>query len=371
MSDDSRNDLIVSFNDVVIFPPSTVDDEVSYSDSFSIARIASNGIYKCANNLAINVYSEEEQRFGLKANIRISVSNAVASDTFIFTARGIGITRNDSFNNKILWGSLYDKGFSESMHLVSGNKSSIFTPGAGIYKALVSDKYLSVSSANLSNSFLISAGNERQAPGIIGNGGEDGSYDNGLAVAGDANKGIIMHTHSSGGFGMVQNAAPRICLLPGEVTHPSTSLSGIGGKIELWSDGQINNNATKLAVSTANQKRTFDVPNGKAVTYKITPDEGYLLEELKADVGEGLAVVEPTRTIYKGDGVTIDHYEFDFSADLTVPLEIQASWRALNNAAVNNPQTGDELVAAAVILFLLSTSGVVAISRSGRRSGNR
>ena len=113
------------------------------------------------------------------------------------------------------------------------------------------------------------------------------------------------------------------------------------------------------------------MPNGKAVTYKITPDEGYLLEELKADVGEGLAVVEPTRTIYKGDGVTIDHYEFDFSADLTVPLEIQASWRALNNAAVNNPQTGDELVAAAVILFLLSTSGVVAISRSGRRSGNR
>ena len=363
LSDDSRSDLILTLNDINIFPES-----YDVTDSFYLVRIVPKGGSTCAGMPAMLVYSASGQRFGLKTDMKVRVADAATNDTFLFTAYDISVSRDRGFNERI-GGTGHPYGFSESMSVASGGMSPLFTPSADTYKSEVTDVYY-VFGPNVYDSWAA----KREGAGVVGVSGGTNSYNSGFAIAGDASSGIVIHTRTSASFNTGRNQGLIMCLLPGGITHASTSSSGVGGKIELWADGKVDSDVDKLDGGTAEQKRTYDIPYGKAVTYKITPDDGYELTELKAGIDGALAVVEPTRTVYKDDDVTIDHYEFDFAGTNTGHQEIQASWRSINGSdagdVADNPQTNDNLISAAAIVFFLSSFVVIIISRFGRRAGN-
>lgn len=176
-----------------------------------------------------------------------------------------------------------------------------------------------------------------------------------------------MHTRTSASYGG-SNTGLMMCLLPGKITHTNTSSSGDGGKVELWTDGIVDSNdADQLDGGSASVKRTYDVPNGKTVTYKLTPNDGYDMDVLKAGAPDNLLAVAPTRTIYKDDGETIDHYEYEFDGDDYANKEISVTWKRTSalpdektDEVQSNPQTLDQISVFAVSICCIMAFAIVA-----------
>lgn len=72
-------------------------------------------------------------------------------------------------------------------------------------------------------------------------------------------------------------------IFPTNAPKELTSSLGEGGIIELWIDGQTHDKDSKirkLAGGTITAPYTYAVPYGKEVTYRMTPEEDYILDKL-------------------------------------------------------------------------------------------
>lgn len=115
-------------------------------------------------------------------------------------------------------------------------------------------------------------------------------------------------------------ASTDFYLLPDKITHYIVSSSGAGGWIEVWDSGVIDS-GTLLQQTTDDVQRYFDAPNGKDVTYKMTPKPGYIIDKLYLDGAEVQA------TAVKDAGGRILYYTYTVPGTMPDNTTIHVTWQ--------------------------------------------
>ncbi|MBQ9624699.1 MAG: hypothetical protein IJR47_01195, partial [Clostridia bacterium] len=266
----------------------------SYEDSFTILTLSSS-----KPGITVNPLSKERIHFGLRLKITCRVvGDNLDGETFLFAADEINNARAGIFFESIV-SAADNNNFSEAIQLNSGvdGESDIYLPN----------------NSTLNTNPADTTGKNGYDVKFIATGSND---NNNIAAAAKAS-GIAVRAWSSAGT----NPVPinLYVLDPGNFTNEHISSSGAGGKIELWTDGQTHDTDTqenafkKLDGGTLAKPHTYAVPKGKEVTYRMTPNEGYIIDKLHVNGNE----VNATNTIYKTNSAEIAYYEYHFD-DSTV-----------------------------------------------------
>lgn len=110
--------------------------------------------------------------------------------------------------------------------------------------------------------------------------------------------------------------------------HNITIKSGPNGKYAIWKDGIIDGDSNKLLYEGTDE-RTYDVPNGKEVTIKFTPEPGYLLRSLTVNGGLANAVARDEN----GNVTTAAnaaYYTYTSPANQTDNMTVYVEWNQPN-----------------------------------------
>ena len=269
MRDDKTKDLKVTFDNVKVFTKSGMD---AYTDSFRIVSLSNNN---GTPGIDISPASLAKNHFGLQAKVTCQVVGAAADDTLLLVAAEINNTRSGVNFSKIK-GAEDNFDYTESMQFLSGidSESDIYLMGTENYSI----------DTDPSATTDVSGYNVR----FVGNGKITTNHTNSSLATVVSASGASANVWSSAGN---NPDAPihMFCISPFNAPRQFTSSSGEGGKIELWTDGQTHNSgveARKLAGGTIIKPHTYAVPYGKEVTYRMTPDEGYILDKLYVNESE-------------------------------------------------------------------------------------
>ena len=93
---------------------------------------------------------------------------------------------------------------------------------------------------------------------------------------------------------------------------------GMKGTFNLNSSNLCDTDGGRYVNGQVDQKRTYDVPYGKDVTYKMTPESGYIIHELYID-GQRINKNSPEyakfTTVYDASGA-VEYYTYKFDGDM-------------------------------------------------------
>lgn len=327
----TKKDLLLEFNNVHIAP--RIDTDVSETHDIRLA--SPNGKVDGNNNNFIFISTRiltdgNTSRAGLRAPIDIKVDGGLADDTYIFSAFGFNLCNYNSSTgisnnrNRILYWDT-NRDWAEQLGIISGinKESNVYVPNN-----LISGTVIETFTGNPDTHVIYATA----ASDITAN--TDKNYLSGEVTVANSNE---LKTIAKGYYPYGNNG-PNTYLFPDGITHNFTSSSGYFGKIELntegyWnSDGSLPVNAVskqpatllyggrlvtdgKIGVILSDHKRTYDVPYGKDVTYKMTPEDNYIIDQLYIDGAKIDKTDTNFKTVYKSDGYTVDYYTYTFKGD--------------------------------------------------------
>ncbi|MBR3164520.1 Cna B-type domain-containing protein [Candidatus Saccharibacteria bacterium] len=317
-------DLVVALSDVKIYPRADVSKE-TYDDTIAIAARIVNGLPTItAKTITKNKF---DYRYGITYNIGVYVSRRgsrvpVADGSFVFTANEInkqaGTNLGTSWENNVQ-GVAHNR-FEET--LFGLDNVSLFDESM-----LKSDGSIVANGAN-----SVEVINDKNVV-----------HPEWSQVAKTAKaSGVNFRAQTSG-----QTGGTNMYLMPDGITHGSTSSSGQNGAIEVWTSGKIDT-GTALRQQYGggvggdeSKALTFDVPDGKEVEYKLIPDEGYIIDEIKVDKGDGeMKSVLPTTAVLGAEGKPI-YYTYKFDSGDILDQEIRVTWQKAKEVVVTKKWEGD------------------------------
>lgn len=274
-----------------------------------------------SNNTEIADTPAVGESIDIKYQIVDDAGNPV-NGTFIFAMTGINLDRDpylSSGNNicKPLWS-----------HTADDPNIHFFSEAVSINSNIVSDYiYVRPNTPVFESTELQQAGqggykrnyfyshviiDENGKPKFIGNGytsdygGDDKSYNAGFVLLANAKEGITITStgHGSGRQNMNTQAYGGV-----QIWYRYTSYSGPNGNIQTTSEGNyggtLNDTSDSAVSSNILDPNTYVVPEGKTVTYTMTPNDGFQIADLQ--VGNGQTMVsrtynnQPLSTMQDGD----------------------------------------------------------------------
>lgn len=329
----------LTYPDAAVFPDGTRGDVTL---NFTNIRLATKYLAVSANRSA-DTYSAKIQlfdasgghpypaltivsgnasyRIGVRAKVGVTISNtnntSNTQNTFIYTAYGFNVSREQGTQKT---------GFGELVY-ASANAywSESISPPSG---SSVGNEMRSVDFGN------------NGGASYAGNGGTNSnSYGSGIALT--TNPAQELHFVRSGS-GLNSGTTDSYFLTDG-ITHTTTSSSGDGGKIEIWTSGRIDS-GTQLR-DDEQKVRTYDVPDGKVAEYKLTPKDGYIIDTLYVNKSGTSATsgekVVPTEAVLDGNGKP-SYYVYRFDADDKKDQSIHVTWQKANTLKVIKTWEGDD-----------------------------
>ena len=154
------------------------------------------------------------------------------------------------------------------------------------------------------------------------NGAGDQNYNSGLVIIGDAS-GISFDLHEVAAVNTKGAGQPNtIYIRLGGLSHMIDSSTGKGGTIQttLGSNSKSANASGLLNDDSVLDPGHYSIPDGKNVTYTMTPDSGYTLKTVTVD-GQTVTPEEHTNA----DGSKYWTYTFEYNMD---NHEINVEWQA-------------------------------------------
>ena len=340
----NRYPLVITLSDITAYTQQyeysngNLGAALSASDSFTVnltfsasANVVPTYDVKFTSSWGVT----DPYRIGIDADLTVSVPGiANAAHTFFFTLNSFSSNRETSG-----FKALFDGGGGAATGHYAFNESILFYGDSTVY---FDDNFRPHKNYNGTNRILSDDSHR----------GADGHDE--LAVLASA-------TGISGNVWQTCNM--NFYLMPDNITYTITSSSGYYGMIETTRDktASLHNavgNTNWLyggrkgvdirTGTTANEPRTYDVPCGNPVTYKMYPEEGYILHKLKVNGVE----TTPTATVYNTDG-TVKYYTYTFPGTIgpnqnqtihvtwqpSVRLAFEKKWDDLDNKFGLRPET--------------------------------
>ena len=357
MSDGSREDLIFSVGSITVVGRDNKINPIweiwPHNETILLLNLDYNqgNSYPSITAQGSATYTMGSQKYGYNQGFRMDdallkiegkdSSHSYSLDTYFYTVRGLNINRRPntgSFGH--LHGASSNYSYTEAARIDGGSSDG------NIYVVENYATYMDLYNGNTLVAKTSAGGNN--------------FYENGFAVLGLAQSGVNVTFWQSAPRDTRSNGelmTTDFFFLSDEITHNITSSSGYYGMIEVWKNGQLGTSGDgnwlyggRYVPGEVDEKRMYDVPNGKKVTYKLTPEEGYIINKLLVDGTE----VQPTNVIYKSSG-EIDYYTYTFPAggntesDHTihvtwqpaVTLEFEKYWDDNNDALKLRPNSID------------------------------
>ena len=331
MRDGTTKDLKVTYTPEIRMKK----DTESYTDSFTIMAFQSR-----KPGITIQPLTKIYMHFGLIVNVACQVVDADNDDTFLLVSDEINTTRTTyDFQQIVYAGS--NNNYGEAINFVSGvdSESDVYLPGESTLSTSPSD----ITGKNGYQVRFLATGADRESLNHV------------AAVA--SASGIQAKIWSNAGTNTDPLDLYFLDATKDVFTKEHTSSSGEGGKIELWTDGQTHNtdsesnNFRKLAGGTITTPYTYAVPYGKEVTYRMTPDEGYILDKLYVNGSE----TNPTNIVYKPNSTEVAYYEYHFASDsvnsdqkISVTWKKYAATKAVTTVTINSTTVSAKTLDAAV-----------------------
>lgn len=328
LSDGTRKDLILKITDITVAPRIDYEEDETRDIIIFIPTGNSGNMGGSAEALNANMptispgfLTVRDSRGALRLDITCSVDGASAQDTYFFTAQGFNLgnypnNRPDAVSSHVdnrgerLFYGQNNRHWIEQLTINSGISAE-----SGIY---VPNDLLAAYSDSDSTLYALpqSRGWEN-----------DRSYASGEVAVVDAAE-LKLRVKSYFAWGGSQTHS---YLFSDQVTRNFTSSSGYYGKIELHTDGKIDTTGTQGRplyggryvyddlnnTSVIDEKRTYDVAKGKEVTYKMTPEDGYVIDKLYIDgkeIDKTSAEFANLSIIYDTAGKPV-YYTYTFPSD--------------------------------------------------------
>lgn len=277
----------------------------TYDDNVRLVKVDSDDGDKVVPS--IRPQTEARKHFGMRGIMKVRIGKAgdfSSNDTFLFTLYGINNVRS-GYNFETLFSAANNYNYSESVEQLAGisSESDVYVPEDFIPTEIEGHV-------------------EYEDIRFLAAGGNDQSYETGYAVTAEAS-GYETYVWSSAGAQGFGQDGMNMRIFPVKISHTSKSASSEGGKIELWTDGQVDSLVTKLEGGTTDLPRIYVVPNHKEVTYKMTPDAGYEFDTLIVNGVE----VDPVEVTDEEGNVL--YYTYTFNEDTLDDQEIIVTWKKL------------------------------------------
>lgn len=319
LSDGTPKDLYIVFTGVKIFTWVNNSNPVTLSPILFFAHHTGNDNKK--DYPCVSVKSKESIGVSYDS-LKVYVDEAAYTDTFFYTIYGVNVKRSEDYSNKMYYMANQNNRFSERVMLdLSGTTGNIYIPKNG---KLYPDGY------EAPNIFKAPYNQNEDKNQQLNN----DTYESGFAVLANAKTGLNAKFWSSAGLDLY--------FLPDGITHTITSSSGTGGKIATGRNGTGTDLPGGGNEDTA-EKRTYDVPDGKDVTYTMTPNPGYVMRSLTID-GQQKSLPSLIDGVYK---YTFDAAKNQVTGDHTIHVEwvqvidvtVTKNWADNNNSDGTRPKT--------------------------------
>ena len=324
MSDGTKENLEVIFDAIHVIREKSQPTYYNEKIRIAYAGDSGNGKPLALTPLSVN---NQDKHFAIRSEIkfRVGKTDVVSGEeeSFFFTASDINIKNNSA----IIVNDHGNQKYSESIEPMYGinSESDIYIPQSTNITDNPSGGEWNRTYGGYGHRFMVDSRitNPSTNP-----------YDFGLATvvraggsSGRVNNGFITRVWVSSGPDFEQS---EIHFLNYDLTHRFTSSSGADGIIELWTDGQIHDTDAeehkfrRLNGGDVYTPYTYAVPHGKEVTYKMTPDSGFILDTLTVNG----AKKDPTNIVYKENSTEVDYYEYTFREDtVNENKTISVTWK--------------------------------------------
>lgn len=340
MQDGTWTDVVISYSNTQIHFDTRTDSSKrtnpiyytgnNFTDTFNLFRIVGGTrpyptVYT-KSQYGEDTYSRNKSngqvwnmfpRYGMTADVTISVPGAGDDDTVFITAYDINVRRSGNNFSSLEGASGTIENYSEAVEVLPAD--------AVVYRPSNSQNVVSGNRVGLPSSGNIAAS----------------SYQSGIATRGRTH-GTTMKVWSGGANGVLE-----LYLLPGGITHSIQSSSTTDGRIDTNPDGTVMTSVSE-AMTKAGYSGTYDildVPNGKAVTYTMTPKDGFILNTLTVDGNDRTA---DAVAVTDADGKIL-YYTYSFPADSAnhtihvtwqpaINIVLVKNWDDNNDAAVMRPE---------------------------------
>ena len=328
-SNGERKDLRIAF-DVTVFPRTDINTQETRDIGLFDTVLGNTPTF--SPRLRTFVQGRGGVRYDMRYQV-VDSSSAPVPGTYVFSAYGFNLNNSPSAgaesnnHDRVLYcDANYE--WAESINIQGGAQSDIYVPGNLVSSYGGTTLYANSTSRGQSN---------------------DRSYVSGEVAVVDAQS---LQTWVQSYFAY-SGAATNCYLLPDGVTHRIRSSSGYYGKIETWRDGTLDGSGwlyggryepnSAYETPPLEEYRWYDVPNGKTVTYKMTPEPGFIMDTLTVTGDGTISGVMYTAHYTDGhtesqlpgtpctySGAPIDFYEFPFPASTSTDddaFAIHVTWQ--------------------------------------------
>ena len=328
-SNGERKDLRIAF-DVTVFPRTDINTQETRDIGLFDTVLGNTPTF--SPRLRTFVQGRGGVRYDMRYQV-VDSSSAPVPGTYVFSAYGFNLNNSPSAgaesnnHDRVLYcDANYE--WAESINIQGGAQSDIYVPGNLVSSYGGTTLYANSTSRGQSN---------------------DRSYVSGEVAVVDAQS---LQTWVQSYFAY-SGAATNCYLLPDGVTHRIRSSSGYYGKIETWRDGTLDGSGwlyggryepnSAYETPPLEEYRWYDVPNGKTVTYKMTPEPGFIMDTLTVTGDGTISGVMYTAHYTDGhtesqlpgtpctySGAPIDFYEFTFPASTSTDddaFAIHVTWQ--------------------------------------------
>ncbi|MBP3736536.1 MAG: hypothetical protein J6I56_05910, partial [Lachnospiraceae bacterium] len=294
-ADGNLKNVLVTFSNISLDLEDTTNTQSSTYNGRPTVFNLTNGPRLYAASYAAFSYAH-----GVNVKVTYEIEDADDGDTYFLSLSGIDKNRNGDSKYTSIKNASSNNNFSDSVTFV-GHNEDIYVP---------------------SSSKLIDAGANTLVAGSTATATKD-DYDYGfVTLAG--NQPLEMNATFAGKGQTEQNSIYFFSAVP---THSITAATGTNGTIDLWDDGIAYANdsdapagVSKImdGVTRESGPKTFSIPNGKSVTYKMSPIGTSKFQNLTVDG----ASVAPTAHDASGNVVAMDsndiaYYTYTFEGDNT------------------------------------------------------
>ncbi len=322
-------DLVVSFTDIKLYG----DTRGALTDKkFAVAVAHSetnSGVSKGLPGLTAYALpgNGPANRYGLEERVTVSVtepdSDTVVDGTFVCSVYDLNLNRSKHSPRYIVQAANYNA-FSEQITFDDIDAQDVY---------YLTDEYQKLKIDG--NTIL-----------PIDSGGGN-SYETGFAIRASGSLSFIGRNAGGPEWQTEFYIMPRA-----GISHALTSWSGYGGSIATSTTGLLADivpGETYLDGGKVDAPRTYDVPGGKTVTYRMAPETGYSLYKLYVDDAEVTATAN-------GDGT----YSYTFD-NVATTHKICVSWQPSVTVTLDTKNLGMDPDETAITLVDLGSSGVTTL----------